>query len=38
VRNDFTNKTVNCGNGNCVVGLGDHVFKVKDSWKGVLRE
>jgi hypothetical protein len=38
VRNDFTNKIVNCRNGNCVVGLRDRVLKVNDSLKGVLRE
>jgi hypothetical protein len=38
VRNDFANKIVHCGNQKCVVGLSDNVFKVKDGWKGVLRE
>jgi hypothetical protein len=38
VRNNFTTKTVSCGNRNCVVGLGDQMFKVRDSRNGVFRE
>jgi hypothetical protein len=37
VRNYFANKIVHCGNRKCVVGLGDNVFKVEDSWKDVSR-